>query len=77
MPGVTGGYTIEVAEEPEGPFTFVAQSPSTKLTIGGRTPMKTYWVRSRAIGTAGPQPVEHGDQHRGHVTRAANSGHPS
>jgi hypothetical protein len=56
VPGVTGGYTIEVGEEPEGPFTMFAQVPQTKVIIDGRTPMKTYWVRSRAIGTAGPSP---------------------
>ena len=56
VPGVTGGYTIEVAEEPEGPFTIFAQVPKTTVIIDGRTAMKTYWVRSRAIGTAGPSP---------------------
>ena len=34
----------------------LAQVPFTKVIIDGRTPMKTYWVRSRAIGTAGPSP---------------------
>lgn len=53
---MTGGYSIEVADAPEGPFTVFAQSGKTTVIIDGRTPLKACYVRARAIGAAGSSP---------------------
>lgn len=47
-------YTVQSAENPEGPWTDQGLSTSTRVTIKDLTPGKVYWVRSCANGSAGP-----------------------
>jgi hypothetical protein len=49
-------YTIQKSESADGPFETIATSSSGRKVISGFTPMKQYWVRACANGTAGPGP---------------------
>lgn len=52
--GVTAGYTVQIAEAVDGPYTDYITSNKSRLVITGLTPAKTYWVRVRANGALGP-----------------------
>ncbi|MEO7932360.1 MAG: fibronectin type III domain-containing protein [Chthoniobacterales bacterium] len=46
-------YSIETAEQAEGPWKSFGLSTTASVTINELTPGKTYWVRACANGTAG------------------------
>lgn len=52
--GVTAGYTVQMAEAAEGPYTEYTTTNKTRVVIAGLTPAKTYSVRACANGAAGP-----------------------
>jgi hypothetical protein len=47
-------YTVQSAQNPDGPWEEQGLSTSTRVTIKGLTPGKVYWVRACANGSAGP-----------------------
>jgi Fibronectin type III domain len=47
-------YSVQTAQNPEGPWVDQDLSTSTRVTISGLTPGKVYWVRAQANGSAGP-----------------------
>jgi hypothetical protein len=47
-------YTVQSAENPDGPWTDQGLSTATRVTIYDLTPGKVYWVRAQANGSAGP-----------------------
>jgi hypothetical protein len=53
---VRAGYLVQIAEDSDGPFTDYVTTSSSRITMKGLTAMKTYWVRVRATGKAGPGP---------------------
>jgi hypothetical protein len=46
-------YSVQVATDPDGPWTDQDLSTSTRVMIDGLTPGKVYWVRACANGSAG------------------------
>jgi hypothetical protein len=47
-------YSVQTAQDPDGPWVDQDLSTSTRVTIRGLTPGKVYWVRAQANGSAGP-----------------------
>lgn len=47
-------YSVQSAQDPEGPWIDQDLSTSTRVTISGLTPGKVYWMRAQANGSAGP-----------------------
>jgi hypothetical protein len=45
-------YSVQTAQNPDGPWEDQDLSPSTRVTISGLTPGKVYWVRSQANRSA-------------------------
>jgi hypothetical protein len=52
--GVTAGYSVQTSEAAGGPYVDYVTSSKARILIGGLTPAKSYWVRARANGAAGP-----------------------
>jgi hypothetical protein len=52
--GVTAGYTVQTAEDSEGPYTDYIISSKSRVLLTALTPARTYWVRARANGAIGP-----------------------
>jgi len=46
-------YSVQTAQNPDGPWEDQDLSTSTRVTISGLTPGKVYWVRAQANGSAG------------------------
>jgi len=49
-------YTIQKSESVDGPYETIATSSSGRVVLTGFTPMKEYFIRACANGTAGPGP---------------------
>jgi hypothetical protein len=47
-------YSVQIAQNPDGPWVDQDLSTSTRVTITDLTPGKVYWVRACANGSAGP-----------------------
>jgi hypothetical protein len=47
-------YSVQTAQNPDGPWEDQDLSTATRVTISGLTPGKVYWVRAQANGSAGP-----------------------
>ncbi len=46
-------YSIQTADDPNGPWTDWGLSTKANNVLSGLTPYKTKWARSRANGSAG------------------------
>ncbi len=47
-------YSVQTAQNPDGPWDDQELSTSTRVLITDLTPGKVYWVRAQANGSAGP-----------------------
>jgi hypothetical protein len=54
--GARAGYTVEIADSADGPWVTCCHCSSSRILVPGLVPTKIYWLRVRAIGTAGPGP---------------------
>jgi hypothetical protein len=55
VPNASGGYSVQAAESPDGPFQDRGVFTNTRrILVTDLTPGKVYWVRACANGAAGP-----------------------
>lgn len=54
--GTLAGYNVQSAPNPEGPWTDLRDSSTSRFAIDGQTPLTTLWARVRANGAAGAGP---------------------
>jgi hypothetical protein len=54
--GADGGYLVQIATDPAGPYVDYVTSSKSRVLINDRTPLTTVWARARATGAAGVGP---------------------